>query len=208
MKSNLIQQYISYVLDNNQSPESVYVFAKSLGMEESEFYNYFSSLETIEMSIYSEWFDSVLQTCEQSSPWQNYSAREKVLTIFYAFIEKLKEQRSFVKYLHGRDFKKLPHWPNYLRSLKESFDIKMKAIISDGIESKELMERKYIDSKYTDGLWLNFLFIIKFWVEDHSMGFEKTDAAIEKSINLAFDLMGRSAMDTAIDFGKFLFQNK
>lgn len=208
MKSIIIQQYIKYTLEHHQSPLSVYAFTKSIGMEEAEFYNYFSSLESIEMSIYRDWFDIVIEQCEQSAPWQNYSAREKVLAIFYAFIEKLKEHRSFVTYLHARDFKKLPHWPNYLRKLKETFDEKMKIIITEGIQSKEIMERKYIDTKYVDGLWLNFLFVIKFWIEDHSLTFEKTDAAIEKSINLAFDLMSKSAMDTAIDFGKFLFQNR
>jgi hypothetical protein len=84
----------------------------------------------------------------------------------------------------------------------------MKSIIHEGLDSKELAERKYIDEKYVDGLWINFLFILKFWIEDTSNGFEKTDAAIEKSVNLAMDLMGKSALDAALDFGKFLFQNR
>jgi hypothetical protein len=37
--------------------------------------------------------------------------------------------------------------------------------------------------------------------------FEKTDAAIEKSVNLAFDLIGKGILDNALDFGKFLYQN-
>jgi hypothetical protein len=36
---------------------------------------------------------------------------------------------------------------------------------------------------------------------------KKTDAAIEKSANLMLELMGKSALDSFIDFGKFLFQN-
>ena len=47
-----------------------------------------------------------------------------------------------------------------------------------------------------------------FWKEDNSPGFEKTDAAIEKSVNLAFDLIGKGAVDSAIDFAKFMYQNK
>jgi ubiquinone biosynthesis protein COQ9 len=49
---------------------------------------------------------------------------------------------------------------------------------------------------------------LKFWIDDTSNAFEKTDAAIEKSVNLAMDLMGKSPLDAALDFGKFLFQNK
>jgi hypothetical protein len=51
-------------------------------------------------------------------------------------------------------------------------------------------------------------FILLFWKEDDSAGFEKTDAAVEKSVNLAFDLIGKGAVDSAIDFAKFLYQNK
>jgi hypothetical protein len=33
-----------------------------------------------------------------------------------------------------------------------------------------------------------------------------TDAAIEKSVNLAFKLISDNALDSMIDFGKFIFQ--
>lgn len=208
MKAKLIQQYITYTLDHNQTPSSVYQFAKVAGMEEQEFYNHFSGLEALEMSIYEEWFHQAYQQCSASAPWDSYSAREKVLAVFYTFIETLKPNRSFVKFLKDRDFKALPKWPSYLNTLRVVFVDKMKGIVHEGLDSKELAERKYIDDKYVDGLWINFLFVLKFWIEDTSTGFEKTDAAIEKSVNLAMDLMGKSALDAALDFGKFLFQNR
>ncbi|MFN9518224.1 MAG: TetR/AcrR family transcriptional regulator, partial [Bacteroidota bacterium] len=57
-------------------------------------------------------------------------------------------------------------------------------------------------------LWANLLFVMGFWLKDSSNAFEKTDEAIERSVNLAFDLMGRSPLDSMIEFGKFLFQNR
>jgi hypothetical protein len=51
-------------------------------------------------------------------------------------------------------------------------------------------------------------FLLLFWRDDESAGFEKTDAAIEKSVNLAFDLIGKGAVDSAFDFAKFLYQAK
>jgi len=51
-------------------------------------------------------------------------------------------------------------------------------------------------------------FLLVFWKEDESPGFEKTDAAVEKSVNLAFDLIGKGAVDSFIDFAKFLYQSK
>ncbi|MBP9689553.1 MAG: TetR/AcrR family transcriptional regulator [Bacteroidia bacterium] len=208
MKNALIQQYITYTLEQNKTPESVYLFAKSAGTNEQEFYNYFSSLQALEMDIYKTWFDDVMEKCKTSEPWNDYAVREKVLAVFYTFIESLKTNRSFVKYLKQRDYKLLAKWPAYLNGLHQSFVAELKPILADGVNSQELAERKYIDAKYVDALWLNFLFVIKFWIDDDSPGFEKSDAAIEKSVNLALDLMGKSPLDAAFDFGKFLFQSK
>ena len=66
-----------------------------------------------------------------------------------------------------------------------------------------------ITDRYDEALWLQVMFVFRFWLKDDSPGFwKKTDAAIEKSVNLAFDLMGKSAVDSFVDFAKFLFQSR
>lgn len=208
MKPELIQQYITYTLEHNQAPGNVYLFAKHAGIQESEFYNHFASLESIEMQVMVQWFEMAFTRCEESEPWSTYGVREKLLAVFYTFIETLRSNRSFLLYLKKRDTSAFPHFPKYLTELKTRFTERINPILQDGISSKELAERKYLDRKYADAVWLNLLFVINFWLDDTSEGFEKTDAAIEKSVNLAMDLMGKSALDAAIDFGKFLYQNK
>jgi hypothetical protein len=59
-----------------------------------------------------------------------------------------------------------------------------------------------------EGLWIQTLFILQFWANDDSKEFEKTDAAIEKAVNVAYDLMGKSPLDSMFDFAKFIFQNR
>ena len=56
--------------------------------------------------------------------------------------------------------------------------------------------------------YVDEFFLLLFWKDDESPGFEKTDAAVEKSVNLAFDLIGKGAVDSFIDFAKFLYQSK
>jgi hypothetical protein len=208
MSSQMIKQYIEHTLLHNKAPESVYLFAKAIGMEEKEFYNHYASLGSLEADIYKIWFETAFKTCSESEPWVNYSAREKVLAVFFAFIEEVKNYRSFAVYLKNRDLVKLPKWPSYLNELHEVFMLNMKPILGEAIVSNEIQERKYLDDKYVNGLWLNFLFVLTFWLNDNSKSFEKTDESIERSVNLAFDLMGKSALDAALDFGKFLFQNR
>jgi AcrR family transcriptional regulator len=206
MKNELIEKYISRTLEYNQTPTSAYLFAKEAGISEADFYEYFASLEALEMEIYSNVYNQAYDACIKNELWQSYSAREKTLAVFFSLVEHMRSNRSFYKYLHDRDFKSLPKWPGYLKKLHEQFHQHFTEILNKAIDDKEISSRRILDSKYADGLWINLLFVIKYWIEDNSIRFEKTDAAIEKSVNLAFDLMSKSALDTAIDFTKFLFQ--
>ena len=43
-------------------------------------------------------------------------------------------------------------------------------------------------------------------MEDSSPRFEKTDMAIEKSVNTIFDLFDNTPLDSIVDFGKFLYK--
>ncbi len=54
---------------------------------------------------------------------------------------------------------------------------------------------------------MQFVFIINFWTSDDSTAFEKTDEAIEKGINVTFDLFQRSPIDNLFEYGKFLTRN-
>ena len=106
---------------------------------------------------------------------------------------------------HLKAFKSLP---GDTKEFKAKFKLFAEELINSGKESSEIASRPYLSEKYDEALWLQIAFIFRFWMEDKSPRFEKTDAAIEKSANLAFDLMGQSALDTFLDFAKFLYQNK
>lgn len=210
MSQQLIEHYINYTLTHNKSPESVYLFAKEAGITEAEFYTYYASLAALEAAIFAEWWKNTSDSAAANEVYQQYSAREKILALFFTWIEKLKSNRSFVLYLFNRDTKKFPAdlYPNYLKKLHHEFTETVKPILGSAIENKEISDRKFLSDRYADGLWVNLLFVTNFWLKDESNNFEKTDESIEKSVNLAFELMGKSALDSAIEFGKFLFQNR
>jgi hypothetical protein len=56
--------------------------------------------------------------------------------------------------------------------------------------------------------WNQLLITMKFWLDDTSASFEKTDIFIEKSINTSFELMNIEPIESLIDFGKFLLKEK
>ena len=49
---------------------------------------------------------------------------------------------------------------------------------------------------------------MKFWMDDTSKGFEKTDIFIEKGINTSFDLINVKPLKSLIDLGKFIVKEK
>jgi hypothetical protein len=194
------------VLTNDEKPKSVYSFVKKLKITEVDFYQFFASFESIEKLIWVELTVETIDTLQQQEVWNQYSSREKILSFFYSYVEVLKKQRSFVIYTlrsSGSGFSS----PKILAGTKTIFENFADNVIADGLESGELADRKFFSKRYKDALWLQFLFILRFWVKDDSAGFEKTDEAIEKGINVTFDLFQHSPIDNLLDYGKFLSRN-
>ncbi len=198
--------YLDYVLTNNEKPKSVYSFVKKLKITEAEFYQFYASFESIEKNI---WFELTFETItkiKEQEVWFQYSSREKMLSFFYSYVENLKNERSFIIY-SLKNFKGKFSTPNVLAGVRPIFENFAEEIINDGLESGELAERKFLSKRYKDALWIQFAFILNFWVNDDSDGFEKTDEAIEKGINVTFDLFQHSPIDNLFEYGKFLSRN-
>ncbi|GAB3496750.1 hypothetical protein GCM10027341_16010 [Spirosoma knui] len=213
--------YTDYVLENGKQPTSVFQFAKKLKLSEADFYNYYTSFDAIEADIWLAFFQDARATVEADTTYQGYSVREKLLAFYYTWIELLKAQRSFVVYSYGRlQTERMGQRPigmpssrqvgtsRVLYPFKDSFYDYARDLLAEGRESKEVEPRPFITDRYPNALWNQTLFLLDFWVRDVSKNFEKTDTAIEKAVNTAFDLIGRSPLDTLFDFAKFIYQNK
>ncbi len=198
--------YIDYVLTNNEEPKSVYVFAKHLGITEQEFYAFYSSFIAVEKAIWVDLTTRAITEIQQQEVWINYTSREKILAFFYAYIELLKTRRSFVVYSLRKSRTGLST-PQVLDDVKTIFETFAENIIQSGLESKELADRRFLSKRYKDALWVQFGIILNFWVNDSSASFEKTDEAIERGVNVTFDLFQRSPLDNIIDYGKFITRN-
>lgn len=202
--------YITYVLENNQIPASAYTLCQTIKMPEETFYNHYPSIDDIEADIWKNIFEETVNRIEQDEVYNTYTAREKVLAFYYTWIEELKSKRSFILVIHEtkksrgiklEDFK-------VLKAFKQAFKDYATNLVNEGLESGEIAERPYITSQYSKALWVQALTVLSFWIKDSSKAFEKTDTFIEKSANLGFDLMGKTALDSAFDFMKFAIQNK
>lgn len=200
------KSYIDYVLTHGEQPKSVYNFAKTLKITEADFYKSFSSFTAIEKAVWEDMTQATLVKIKQQKVWAKYTAREKVLSFFYSYIEVLKTQRSFIIYTLKKHPKRLAI-PDVLSGVKPVFGNFAEETINDGLDKGELSDRKFFSKRYKDALWIQFGFIINFWIDDDSPAFEKTDEAIEKGINVTFDLFQRSPIDNLFEYGKFIVRN-
>jgi hypothetical protein len=202
----IIADYRDFVLSEGKQPASVYKFCKDYGFREDEFYAHFGSFEGLEKSIWKGYIESTRNRMENDEDYRGFNTREKILTFYFSLAELLKSDRSFA--LHQlRSWKNPSMVPTFLKGFKDSFKDWINTVLNEGKSSGEIAQRPYLDKRYDLLFWMHFMFILQFWSNDESAGFEKTDAAIEKSVNLAFDLIGKGVLDSAIDFGKFLYQN-
>lgn len=204
----ILEGFVEHVLEHGSAPKSVFKFAKDLKMKEEEFYTYFTSFESIKSAIWVSIFESTLEQIESQEVFKEYSVREKFLSFLFTWIEELKKNRSYLLSLYQDKAQSMKSLPMDAKEFKERFKDFAGEIILEGKETQEIANRPIISDRYDEALWLEVAFIFRYWLDDRSPRFEKTDAAIEKSVNLTFDLMGKSALDSFLDFAKFLYQNK
>jgi hypothetical protein len=71
-----------------------------------------------------------------------YSSREKALSFFYSFFELLKSNRSFAVYSIKKH--RSLGTPKVLEPTKDIFENFAEGIISEGMETQELSDRKFL----------------------------------------------------------------
>lgn len=203
------QAYIEYLLTAPENLNSVLAFCKKLKIKETDFYDQFNSFEALERSIWKGFFEETMDALNKEKNYEESGAREKVLFFFYTHIEILKNNRSYILYrmknikpgflMKGEDFTAgfRMHLEDYFRS-----------IVAEGMESGEIEQRPIISDYIHRSLIPLWFFVVNYWLKDSSDNFESTDAAIEKSVNLAFQFLGKGILDSVMDFGKFVMQKQ
>jgi len=198
--------YVRHLLTHGKQPSSVFAFTDEMGMEEADFYTLYSSFEAVEGEIWEDLMHRTLETLKKDEAYETFSAREKLLSFYFTHLEVLKSNRSFVR-MKWNDVKRSPKVPAPLKSYRDHFLKYAKGVIVEAINNDEIKERSFISDQYNRAFWLQLVFIVDYWNKDSSKDFENSDAAVEKAVNLSFELLSESTLDRALDFAKFLWQS-
>lgn len=206
-KENIVSMYMNYTLENGEKPKSVYLFAKLNGFTEAEFYTFFGTLESVEKEIYKMFFEKTVELLHKDKNYAEYDMKSKLLSFYFTFFELLSANRSYVTMSlkeHSNHLKNLMQ----LSGLRNNFKKFIGEILTDDYRIKQEKAQEMQEKAIQESAWIQFLFTLKFWLDDESPAFEKTDIYIEKSVKLSFELMNMAPINSLIDFGKFIFKEK
>jgi hypothetical protein len=206
-KDRIVSLYMDYVLENSEKPKSVYIFTKMNDFSESEFYAFFGTIESIEKEIFKMFVEKTVELLSLNQEYETYDMKSKMLSFYFTFFEILTANRSYVVMVlkeHNNDLKKL----NLLAGLRKSFKNYLAEIITDDFRTQQESLQNVQEKAFQESSWFQLLLTMKFWLDDSSPSFEKTDIYIEKSVKANFELMNIAPIDSLIDFGKFIFKEK
>ena len=206
-RDKIVSLYMTYRLENNEKPKSVYQFAKTNGFDETEFYSFFGTIESVEKEIFNTFLDKTIELIQKDTNYETYDMKSKMLTFYFTFFELLSANRSYVVMSlkeHQNQLKNLMQ----LSSLRIGFKNYITEIISDEVRTQNEKFQNFQEKAIQETSWIQFLLTMKFWLDDESPAFEKTDLYIEKSVKVTFELMNIAPIDSLIDFGKFIFKEK
>lgn len=205
-QEKIIEWYMNRVLLSGK-PNSIYSFVEENNFDEQLFYQHFSSFESIEKAIFKIFAKETIHLLHKTEDYKNYSSKDKLLSFYFTFFELLTANRSYVLFQLKEvrsDFSKL----SILKELRTEFIQFINEISLEKIDFKNDRINQIQDKTIAESYWFQLLMILKFWVDDESPNFEKTDVFIEKSIKASFDIQQIAPVKSVIDLAKFLWKEK
>lgn len=206
-KEDIVSLYMEEVLEKGHKPKSVYHFAKENDFTEAEFYAFFGTLEGLEKEIFRLFLVNTIDLLHRNNDYLEYDMKNKMLSFYFTFFEILTANRSYVLQALKLDRNPLKNLVQ-LTTLRDSFKEYVSEILTDDYRLEQEKFQKFQEKGIQESAWLQLMLTIKFWVDDASPAFEKTDIFIEKSVNASFELMNVAPLNHLIDLGKFLFKEK
>jgi hypothetical protein len=206
-KDTIISIYMDTVLTTEHRPKSIYKFCKENNMAEADFYRFFGSLELLQKEIWTSFFEHTMRLTKESKEYEVSENKEKMLIFFYTFFEMLTANRSYVLFTL-KESKDAMKNMSQLKGLRAHIKGFAASLIVERNDTQQLKILKHPSKLFSEGAWLQTLFILKFWMDDNSPSFEKTDLVIEKSVRAIFDVFETTPLESLVDFGKFMWKEK
>ena len=186
--NKIIYHFMNEVLETNQEPKNVYVFCKNHNISETDFYSFFGSFDALKQEIWVKFLENAINTIEKDVAYEGYLDKDKLLSLYFTLFEIMTLNRTYVKFSFQENKEGLKNL-KYLKKFRNQFKEFIVGIIRQSATSGSEKFLKVSEPVFSEGAWIQFLFLLKFWIDDTSRSFEKTDVLIEKSVNTVVGLL-------------------
>ena len=194
--------YLHELRAEGRPPVSIFKLCQSLGISEREFFTHYSKLEAVESHWWRGVMEGVITSVEAGPEWSGFNARQRMLAFLFAFVSSSMDHRSLllIRLGHVSPVTPVPEWS----ALEARYDELTESILMHGRQTGEILSRGPMGNLYPRALRLLLRSVVAFYLKDESAKFERTDAFIEKSTTVLFDLMGRQVLDSGFDLVRFM----
>ncbi|CAN5256755.1 hypothetical protein BH09BAC1_BH09BAC1_11770 [soil metagenome] len=204
---SLVDHYLQYISEKQSRPGSIYALAKHLGQDKETIQRDYKTIAELESELWGSFIEKTFLRLNAEPAYAEYVARERLLAFYFTLLEVIAPYRAYIK-LVPLSTSVFNLGTNVFADFKKAFLTYTHSLVELGMETGEVEKRMFVTDKYNEALWAQCLFILNFWLKDTSENFEKTDEAVERSVNLSLDLMARGPIDSLLEFGQFLFKNR
>jgi AcrR family transcriptional regulator len=202
VRAKILDAFAAYMAEEGKAPRSVAKFCREIGIAEVVFYRHFPSMHVVEKAFWRDWMAGVIEAVESGAEWGEFTARERYLAFLFALMQSVAERRSLLLERFN-DIAPLAN-PAALEGMRSEFLEFSRRLLDHGAASGEIAERRGLENVYPGVLYAHLRWVIDYHLKDESEEFERTDAFIEKTVRLAFDLFHAQAFDSAADLLRFL----
>ena len=205
VRQRIEEAYLHELKAEGRPPVSIFKLCQSLGITEREFFAHYSTLESVEAHWWRGVMDGVILSVKAGPEWAGFSARQRMLAFLFAFTTSSMDWRSLLlmRLGHAGPLTTVPVWS----ALETRYDEFTQSLLMHGRQTGEILSRGPLGSLYPRALRLLLRSVVAFHLKDESHKFERTDAFIEKSTTVFFDLMGRQVLDSGFDLMRFMLPN-
>lgn len=185
-------------------PSSLNEFAQNSPFTIEQISSHFPTLKSLEQGVFLHMFTYTLSLIAQDADQLHTDFQTQALAFYFTFFELLSANRDYVypALTEGVfELSNLYKLNPLAQEIKAFFSSK-----SDLNFGPLPLLNSLPKTIFQEIMWLQFLSILKFWLDDTSENFEKTDMFIEKSMAAQNEIFNMLRWGKLLDWGKFVIQ--
>lgn len=202
-KKAIYQAYKEYVLANNKLPKNLKKVAKKGKLDLSAVLHHFRNLQELEIKLIERYFKKAKKVMLGDENMPLLTDQEKHLSFLFCSAQAFKKDTLFLEVFIREKTGNVIFWT---RVNKKLFTLDLGWHVNIPLPLPQLQK---LGGKGYKSLLINqALSTLLFWSKDRSNNKVDTDAFIEKSSHLLFQLADFSTMEALFGFGKFMYSRK